>query len=178
MFRHIPKMKYHTDMKRISIVCLDEMSGLETIALRGMLEYFGFLVSVHWIGNKAAFEDVLSGKTQTEEIMVLSSHGADGKFYLPTDEEIGVEDLKVQLPGKIVISAGCDTGSEAFAKKFLNGGCSLYIAPKGYPEGNDALVFMTHLFWALAKDQAIPTAYGAAQKLMPEGSEFALFENR
>ncbi len=164
-------------MKRISIVCLDESSGLETIALRSTLEYFGFIVSVHWIGNKEAFENILSGKTPTEEIIVLSSHGAEGKFFLSTGEEITVNDLKITLPGKTIVSAGCDTGSEDFSKKFLDGGCKFYIAPKGYPEGNDALVFLTHLFWSIAKNTAIQIAFADAEKLMPEGSEFVLFEN-
>ncbi len=136
-------------MKKISIVCLNENSTLETVALRGALEYFGYTPSVHLLGSTEQFKEIVSGKVTLDPIVVLSCHGAKEGFYGTDNILIPLKDLTIQLKDKIVLSLGCVTGSEDFAKAFLAGGVSAYIAPPSYPEGNSSLIFALAFLWKL-----------------------------
>ena len=138
----------------VAIVCVSETSTLESVALRGMLEYFGYTPFVHWIGSVEQFKDVLAGKMDLPEMIVLSCHGTEQGFYGTDNVVIPLEDIAVRLPGKNVLSLGCVTGLEPFAKKFISGGANRYIAPSCYPEGNSSLMFATMFFWKfqLTKD--------------------------
>lgn len=161
--------------KNISIICADEASTLETVAFRSVLEYLGFTVSVRWIGNKKDFLDLLQGKKETDDLIVISSHGEEGKFFMPTDESVLFSELGVNLPGKTVLSVGCDTGGAK--EEFMKGKCKAYIAPTDYPEGNDAMMFVVKFFWVLAQKKNIQEAFESASADMPEGSEFTLAQN-
>jgi hypothetical protein len=105
--------------KRVTLICADEASDLETIALRGMLEYFNFVVSTHWIGNKKQFLELLNGDQPTDDIVVIVAHGDEGTFFMPTDESVSFEELQVKLPKKMIISTGCATGGAA--NEFMKG---------------------------------------------------------
>lgn len=158
------------DVFTITLLCLDEASCLETVALRGVLEYFGYTVSVYWIGNKQDFLNVLHGKTETSDVIVIAGHGTEGAFFLPASEQILFGDLQVRLPGKTIVSLGCETSGAADA--FKRGLCATYIAPAGSPEGNDALFFAVQFFWHLAQHKNIDAAFEIANAVMPDGSTF------
>lgn len=159
----------------ITIICADEASALETIAFRGALEYLGFTVSVHWIGNKKDFLDLIQGKSDTDDLIVIASHGEKGKFFMPTDESVPFSELNVNLPNKIVLSVGCDTGGAK--DEFIKGKCNAYIAPTDYPEGNDAMMFVIKFFWMLAQEKTVKQAFESSSADMPKGSEFMLVQN-
>lgn len=161
--------------KSVSIICADEASTLETVAFRSVLEYLGFTVSVHWIGNKTDFLEVLQSKKETEDLLVISSHGEEGKFFMPTDESVLFSELNVNLPGKTVLSVGCDTSGAK--DEFMKGKCKAYIAPTDYPEGNDAMMFVVKFFWMIAQKKSVQEAYESASSDMPKGSEFMLAQN-
>ncbi len=161
--------------QNVTIICSDEASTLETVAFRSVLEYLGFTVSVHWIGNKKDFLHLLQGKKETDDLIVISSHGEEGKFFMPTDESVLFTELNVHLPGKTVLSVGCDTGGAK--DEFMKGKCKEYIAPADYPEGNDAMMFVVKFFWMLAQKKNIQDAYESASADMPKGSEFTLVQN-
>ena len=161
--------------KNVTIICADESSTMETFALRSVLAYLGFTVSVRWIGTKKEFLDLLQGKKETDNLIVISSHGEKGKFFMPTNENILFSELHVNLPGKTVLSVGCDTGEAK--DEFLKGKCRQYIAPMDYPEGNDAMMFTVKFFWLIAQNKSIQQAFDSALADMPEGSEFMLAQN-
>lgn len=164
-----------THIKSVTIICSDEASTLETVAFRSVLEYLGFTVFVRWIGNKKDFLSILQGKESTEDLIVISSHGEEGKFFMPTDESVLFTELNVNLPGKTVLSVGCDTGGAK--DEFLKGKCKEYIAPTDYPEGNDAMMFVIKFFWMLAQKKTVKEAFESASADMPKGSEFMLVQN-
>lgn len=161
--------------KKITIICADETSDLATIAIRSALEYFGYVVSTHWVGNKRQFIDLLQGKNSTDDVVVISAHGTEGKFFLSNEESVSFKELKVRLPRKTVISTGCET--HGAAKAFMKGGCNIYIAPAGSPEGNDANFFVIKYFWLLAQGKNSKDAFEIAAEDMPKGSEFTLNQN-
>lgn len=136
-------------MKQVSIICVNENSTLETIALRGALEYFGYTPTVHWLGSIDHFKEIVSGKVALNPIVILSCHGSEEGFYGTDNATIPLNDLDISLKDKIVLSLGCVTGSEKFGKAFLRGGSSVYIAPPSYPEGNSSLVFAIIFLWKL-----------------------------
>lgn len=161
--------------RTVTIICSDEASTLETVAFRSVLEYLGFTVSVHWVGNKKDFLDLVQGKKETDDLIVISSHGEEGKFFMPTDESVFFNELKVNLPNKTVLSVGCDTGTAK--DEFIKGKCKAYIAPADYPEGNDTMMFVVKFFWMLAQKKSVQEAFESASADMPEGSEFMLVQN-
>lgn len=158
--------------KRVTLICTDTASDLETIALRGVLEYFNFVVSTHWIGNKTQFLGLLQGDEPVDDMVVILAHGDEGLFHMPTEETVHFEELHIQLPGKTVISTGC--ASAGAATEFINGGCRLYIAPKEFPEGNDAAFFLMKFFWLLAQGKNAEEAFIISSKDMQKGSEFLM----
>lgn len=160
----------------VAIICADEMSTLETIALRGLLEYLGYVVQVYWIGTKEQLLDIFAGKIATPKTIVLSAHGTEGKLYVLTDESIPIANLHVHLPEKNVISLGCCLGTDEFGQRFMEGKCKTYIAPAGWPEGNDSLVFTVLYFWSLIRGMSHTESWNYAKSQIPEGSEFSFFE--
>lgn len=158
--------------KQVTLVCGDENSCLETIAFRGVLEYLGFVVSTHWIGNKEQFLSLLEGHTNTDDILLLSCHGDEEGFHIPTDEIVSYDEIKVNLPKKIVVSVGCETRKAS--DYFMKGNCNAYIAPKNSPEGNDSLLFVVKLFWLVSQGKTFSDAFSEAQSDMPKESEFLL----
>lgn len=162
------------DHRKITLICADEASDLATIASRGVLEYFNYVVTTHWIGNKKDFLDLLRHPESVEDIVLISAHGTDGKFSMPNNESVSFEELDVRLSGKTVISTGCET--HGAAEQFIKGGCAAYIAPAGSPEGNDAMFFTTKFFWLLAQGKTPKQAFEISLQEMPKGSEFMMRE--
>jgi hypothetical protein len=61
---------------------------------------------------------------------------------------------RINLPGRIVVSTACCTGSDAFGAAFLQGNVAAYIAPNGYPDGADAALFVPLLLHRILRGVA------------------------
>ncbi len=163
----------------ISLVCLEEGSALESVALRGALEYLGYIVSIHWIGSKELFLKLLSGKITTDETVIISGHGYKNGFLLSGEKIIKPEEFKKQVnwKNKNVISLGCCTGTKEFADVFIKGGVKIYIAPDDYPDGNATLVFAIYLFFLIKKGDSLSVALKKAKQLDEDLDSFKLYDN-
>jgi len=158
-------------MKNISIICANENSTFETIALRSALEYFGYVPTVHWIGSVEQFTELITGKTSLAELVVLSCHGTAEGFHGTDNVVIPLNKLTVNLPDATVLSLGCATGTEAFAKVFINGGVKNYIAPPSYPEGNSALMFALMFLWQLHEKGDLTKAWKEAVAILKDSDD-------
>ncbi len=165
-------------MKNISIICVNEHAALETVALRGVLEYIGYVPSVHWVGSVCQFTSLLTeGKKRLSDWIVLSAHGCKEGFYGTGNEVVPLKGLTIKLPKAHVLSLGCMTGSEPFAKAFLKGGVENYIAPSSYPEGNSALIFALLLLWRIHEGNDVTSAWKQASSLLMDADDrFHLFQ--
>ncbi|MFH1444594.1 MAG: hypothetical protein ABIG34_04380 [Candidatus Peregrinibacteria bacterium] len=164
-------------MKTISIICVNENAALETVALRGVLEYLGYVPSIHWVGSVQQFKTLLNdGKKHLSEWIVLSAHGCKEGFYGTGNEVVSLKELTIKLPKARVLSLGCMTGTEPFAKAFLNGGADCYIAPPSSPEGNSALMFALLLLWQVHEGKDVTFAWKQASMLLADKDDrFRLF---
>lgn len=165
----------------LSLIVL-EWSGLESTALRGALEYFGYRVDTHWIGSRKEFIEVLKGKIPTADTIVISGHGDEdeGMHTCPDEKPLRPQELVevAKLNGKTVVSLGCSTGTEEFAQAFLKAGCTCYVAPTGYPFGNSALLFAIHIFYAMAqKKKTLTEAVEEAKEYDAESADFRLWQH-
>lgn len=158
-------------MKNISIICANENSTFETVALRSALEYFGYVPSVHWVGSVDQFKELLVGKTPLAELVVLSCHGTAEGFHGTDNVVIPFDKLTVNLPDTTVLSLGCATGNEAFAKTFIKGGVKNYIAPPSYPEGNSALMFALMFLWQFHEKGDLSKAWQAACAILKDSDD-------
>lgn len=166
------------ESKRISLICLEERSTLETVALRGALEYMDYIVSVHWVGSEKRFTELLSDKTLTDKNIILSGHGYEDGFLLSDNKIVkpGVFKDHIAWPGKNVLSLGCKTGTEEFIDAFKNGEVETFIAPKEYPDASTSLVFVIHFFLLLKKGGDIRAAFEGSKELDKELDSFTLYE--
>lgn len=163
----------------VSVVVL-EWSGLESTALRGMLEYFGYRVDMHWIGSRKEFVELLGGKIPTNDLVILVCHGDDSGvlFTCPDERPMTPDEVGrcASLDGKTVVSLGCHTGSQSFADAFLSAGARAYVAPSGAPYGNTAVLFATHLCYELHNKEPLKEAIQIASSYNADSGMFALFE--
>jgi hypothetical protein len=139
----------------------------ESFALRGMLEYFGYRIDMHLIGSRKEFVEILKGSIRTEEIIVLCCHGDEDGIIMGDEKPISVKDIAAAngFAGKSVISLGCATGSKEFVRAFKQTGCDMYVAPKGYPFGNTALLLAVHVLYSVAQHKkTLKAAVKAARK--------------
>jgi len=164
-------------MNGLSIICASEHSTFETVAVRGASEYLGYSATVHWIGSIAQFKDLLAGKEDLSKLVLLSSHGCEKGFHGTDNVVIPLNELKVNLSGKTVLSLGCATGMENFARLFISGGVEYYIAPKSYPEGNSSLIFALTFLWQLLEKKDVVQAWEKASTLLAdEDDHFCLYQ--
>lgn len=171
--------KQNPESDNISLICLEERSTLESVALRGALEYLGYIVSTHWVGSKESFLRLLSGEVHIDNTVIISGHGYKKGFLLSDEKIIKPEELKVQIKwkGKNVISLGCCTGTKEFADAFIKGGVKTYLAPDDYPDGNATLTFAIYLFFLLKKGDILSAALEKARQVDKELESFKLYEN-
>ncbi|MFH0770337.1 MAG: hypothetical protein V1926_03075 [Candidatus Peregrinibacteria bacterium] len=164
-------------MKTISIICVNENAALETVALRGVLEYIGYVPSIHWVGSVHQFKTLLNdNRKHFAEWIVLSAHGCKEGFYGTGNEVVPLKELAIKLPQAHVLSLGCMTGAEAFAQAFLNGGADYYIAPPSSPEGNSALMFALLLLWQIHEGKDTLAAWKQASSMLANKDDrFRLF---
>jgi hypothetical protein len=153
----------------VSVVAIGAAS--EAALIRSALESLGAAVHLHLIGTPDDLLRVLAMGDAAPRFIVLSAHGDDMGFvfgdYGPGIDIAALEhgsmsahaiSGRIRLPGRTVVSTACGTGSDAFAAAFLQGGVADYIAPRGYPEGADAAIFVHLLFHQLLTRGRTPEA--------------------
>ncbi|MCK2055945.1 hypothetical protein [Methylobacterium sp. 37f] len=165
---------FHISRPLVSIVAIGD-SG-EALLLRALLESLGASVLLHLPGTPADVLLVLGAGGSPADHLVLSGHGDDEGFILGEyGPEIDTRCLTrgrlspvtlaehITLPGKVVVSTACETGTAAFGSAFLKGGVAAYIAPNGSPEGADAVLFVHRLFHQfLARRRPLALAFAHA----------------
>lgn len=115
-----------TDIKRVHILNGNGI-GLESFAIRSVLEYFWYIVTMYNIGRPQDYFDVFGGKHNFNyDYLIIGCHGDDEKIIVPILGEnvyypnecrnnIGYEELQgsVKIKDKTVICTGCTTGADA-----------------------------------------------------------------
>jgi hypothetical protein len=153
--------------------------------IRSSLEGFGIKVNRFPVGRAQHLVNVLSGKEATAPYVLLSLHGERGKLLLPSlAEEVAAterfndaltpEDLHtfVDLPGRVVISLGCETGTLNLARAFLDHGCNAYIGPEGAPFGHASVFVPIFLFYELTEGRSL---HEAVERLCRHDQELAMW---
>lgn len=167
------------------IVIDDEM---EALAVRACLERWGVRVNLHLIGKGSDLAQLFREPECLSSQILITCHGTSKGIVLPElapqiaknepfSSFLSPSDVKglVRLKGQTVLSTGCATGKQIFAKAFLNGGAKAYIAPKGYPEGDIALLFVVNFYYfLLVKKLTARQAYQKAVKI-ETGGGFQIF---
>lgn len=167
-------------------------NSLEAIAMRGMLESFGFEVRSHFIGNAKKLVSLLNTKENLYEILILSCHGNERGMLLPELAEelektmpyhktLTATDCSefLKLQNQVVINTGCCLGNEKFANSFIQQGAKAYIGPETYVEGNAALFFaISFLYFHLCNHLSLQEAFTKAKALDSETSLFSLHQRK
>jgi len=159
------------------VMACDQGSWDIGMAVRGALELFRLRVYMHYLAQKRNALDFLAGRIPESEYVVLCSHGmgplcdtgpaddmrmgfvrlvdqVDGKWQgaeLALTPE-NIPDL-VSLPGRKVISLGCESGREPLARAFLASGCSAYIAPVATVDQDADALFAIAFFYHLLREE-------------------------
>jgi hypothetical protein len=160
----------------ISIVSVS-YTDLEAIALRNVFECFNYRVEMHRVGSRPQFIEILRGNTPTFRYVILSCHGDEAGLVVPYQKPVSAMELAqvAHLPGQLVVSLGCMTGTEALAQAFLDGGCEAYIAPADNVDASAGLLFAIHLFYFLATKRSLSEAVEESRKHDAECSRFKLW---
>lgn len=176
-----------TDMKRV-LILNDEGAALENIAIRSVLEYFGYIVIMYNIGRPQDYFDIFSGKQNFNyDYLIIGCHGDDGKIIVPILGEnvyypnecrnnIGYEELRglVKIKDKTVICTGCTTGAGELCKEF-NRNNNTFVAPTDYIEANSSLLFIVNLFYHLSKGSNFKDSFARASSIDTETELYALY---
>jgi hypothetical protein len=169
------------------MVIEDELAAL---ALRGALEYWGVRVNMHYIGAANPLVELLDGSTPLAETIILMCHGVEAGLYLPElapafaaaqryTGVISAADFRdfLRLPDNVVINTGCSLGTPDYGAAFLAGGCRAYIGAAGDPEGNAALFYILHLFYAWhCQGKPLADAHAEAARHDHETAMFSLYK--
>lgn len=170
----------------ISVVAVGEAS--EAYLVRSVLESLGATVLLHLIGTPEDFLRVVAQGESAPRYVVICGHGNEkGLVFGEYGEGIDVSALqdgcmpsvaiaeRANLPGRILISTACGTGSTGFGEAFVKGGVAAYIAPDGYPDGADAGLFVHLLFDQILRKGELPaSALRQVQRYCPEFGHFTL----
>ena len=169
-----------TDMKRV-LILNGGGAALENIAIRSVLECFGYIVIMYNIGRPQDYFDVFGGKQNFNyDYLVIGCHGDDGKIIVPILGEnvyypnecrnnIGYEELQglVKIKDKTVICTGCTTGAGELYKEF-NRNNNTFVAPTDYIEGNSSLLFIVNLFYHLSNGSSFKDSFDSARSIDSE----------
>ena len=170
--------------KTVAIISIEGGLGDE---LRCVLEYYGYLVVMHYTGRPQRFIELLQGKMITKfDFIIIDCHGDDGdiimqelheSIYFPDEPRgnFGINEINKYLSWKdtCIINIGCSTGVEKMAKAFVKNN-NIYIAPNDDIEGDSDLVFVVLFFYYLTRGFDIETAYKKASSLDDETSLYIL----
>ncbi|QBD83463.1 hypothetical protein EPA93_13410 [Ktedonosporobacter rubrisoli] len=153
--------------------------------IRVALEGFGIKVNRFPVGRAQHAINVLSGEEATAPYVLLAMHGDYDQLLLPalapeieaTERFHGAltpQDLHsfVDLPGRIVISLGCETGTPNLARAFLDHGCIAYIGPEGAPFGYASMFVPIFLFYELTEGRSLAEA---VERLRKHDQELAMW---
>jgi len=148
----------------ISIV-LVSYTDLEAMTLRSVLECFNYRVEIHRVGSRPQFIEILRGNVPTFRYVVLSCHGDENGLVIPYQSPVSATELAqvTHLPGHIVVSLGCMTGTEALAQAFLDSGCEAYVAPTDYVNANAAFLCHTPILFSGRQTLTERSGGGVAQ---------------
>lgn len=167
-------------MKRV-LILNDEGAALENIAIRSVLEYFGYIVIMYNIGRPQDYFDIFSGKQNFNyDYLIIGCHGDGGKIIVPILGEnvyypnecrnnIGYEELRglVKIKDKTVICTGCTTGAGELCKEF-NRNNNIFVAPTDYIEANSSLMFIVNLFYHLSNGLSFKDSFAIASAIDSE----------
>lgn len=158
-------------------------------AIRTALEGFGIKVNRFPVGRGQHVLNVLSGEEATAPYVLLAMHGEQDHLLLPPlAEEIAASerfldaltphDLHtfVDLPGRVVISLACETGTPQFAQAFLEHGASAYLGPAGAPFGYASLFVPLFLFYELTEGRSLEEAVERLHRHDQELAMWRLFQ--
>lgn len=162
---------------------------LEALAVRACLERWGVTVNLYLIGKSSDLVGLFKKPEHLSPHILITCHGTKKGIVLPElavqvakkepyTDTLTSSDLKefVNLQGQTVVSTGCVTGNQSFAKAFLSRGAGAYIAPEGYPEGNATLLFVVNFYYFIfIKKLSIKQAYQKVARLEPKEFDFELF---
>ena len=169
-----------TDMKRV-LILNGGGAALENIAIRSVLEYFGYIVIMYNIGRPQDYFDIFSGKQNFNyDYLIIGCHGDGGKIIVPILGEnvyypnecrnnIGYEELRglVKIKDKTVICTGCTTGAGELCKEF-NRNNNIFVAPTDYIEANSSLMFIVNLFYHLSNGLSFKDSFAIASAIDSE----------
>ena len=174
-------------MKRV-LILNGEGAALENIAIRSVLEYFGYIVIMCNIGRPQDYFDVFGGKHNFNyDYLIIGCHGDDGKIIVPILGEnvyyqnewrnnIGYEELQglVKIKDKTVICTGCTTGAGELYKEF-NRNNNTFVAPTDYIEGNGSLLFIVNLFYHLSNGLSFKDSFAIASSIDTETKLYKIY---
>ncbi len=127
-------------MKRVLILNGNGI-GLESFAVRSVLEYFGYIVIMYNIGRPQDYFDIFSGKQNFNyDYLIIGCHGDDGKIIVPILGEnvyypnecrnnIGYEELQglVKIKDKTVNAPDAPRVRENYVKSLIEITISLLL---------------------------------------------------
>lgn len=162
--------------------------GLEDFAIRSVLESFGYVVTMYYIGRPQDYFDIFSGKEKFDyDYLIIGCHGDNGKIIVPVlgDDtyypnecrgNLGFEELQdtVKFRDKVVICTGCTTGSGELYKAFTCNN-NTFVAPIDYIEGNSDLLFVINLFYHLSNNKNLQESYDLTSKIDNETGLYKMF---
>ena len=161
----------------------------EAHCIRGLLENLGAAVSMHLLGTPSDLFVVLEQGESAPPFLIISGHGDENGFVFGEfGPEIDTSALvsgslpaaaingHVNLPGKVIVSTACSTGTPEFAAAFTKGGARAYIAPINDPDGPDALLFVHHFFHqCLARIAHVDSAFEHARNYDANSQMFRIY---
>lgn len=161
-----------------SVVIVADPTTLELgVAVRAALEAFRLRVHLYQCVQKRNLLDLLSGQIADAQYVVLCAGG----FHPPEPEGLHFVRMvdqvdgswqemelwltpemvreKVSLPGRtIVVTGGCNAGTEGLAEAFLSTGCRAYVAPAEPIDADAVVLFTIGLFYHLLQEEREPAA--------------------
>lgn len=173
----------------LSIVAIGDQG--EALLLRAILENLGAAVRLHLPGTPEDFLRVIGQGESAPPILIISGHGNEKGFifgeFAPeidvsmlSDGHLGADAIaaRAQLSGAAVISTACGTGAKGLAAAFLGGGASCYVAPEGYPDGADAVLFVHRLMHGVLRDGfPLAEAFARAQYAVDPENRFTIYSS-
>jgi hypothetical protein len=173
---------------RLPVAVIDCGATGEALLLRALLESMSAVVTLHQPGTPNDFLLVVGQGGDAPAFLVICGHGDEnGLVFGEYAPDVDVSCLvngslparalasRVDLPGRVVLSTACATGSQEFGRAFIEGGVRAYIAPSSYPDGADAALFLHHFFHhVLCRGAAPEAAYLHARSYDRESAKFTL----
>jgi hypothetical protein len=177
----------------VNIVALPD-SSYDVYPMRGLLEGFNCVTTVHWIGAPTDFLKVLGQGETAPRYLLIAGHGDENGYYLGEyasfidtsmlhGQHMPAEVIApvVNLPGCTVISSACGAGAERMGHAFVDTGrINAFIACRADPHSEDMLVFLVNFFHSvLRKKQSDRDAWLRAMAVtdQPEIYQMSFFHS-